>query len=61
MDETTVQLNDRKQKTWQLEDQTIFAPHNEPQLDGITVYGAIGHPSVLGHPLFALGYKTEGH
>ena len=47
VDETTLYLNNLKAKTWQRSDAPIYAPRNSTVINGITVYGAVGPPSVI--------------
>ena len=58
VDETKVNINNLKSKTWQLGGIPIYAPKNENFVETITIYGAISTPNVLARPLFMIGTAT---
>ena len=60
IDETSVQINTIKAKTWQLPDSAIYAPRNNRQLETVTVYGGIATPGLLPYPLLMAGRRTTG-
>ena len=57
IDETTFQLTGRPYRTWMAINKPITAPHNDPKLISLTVYGAVSN--CLREPVFQIGTATN--